>query len=138
MDATQIRERFLNLIEDSRRLISEFRLVEDIFKDITRNIKEKKLTEAATKGEILREVLDAHDGLEESDQGRSFSAFWSFLKKKVIGTSSQKITFFHLLRSVTFLFISLLDHLGMVFLIPDICLIPPKRNPDAITLNLQW
>lgn len=79
MDATQIRERFLNLIEDSRRLISEFRLVEDIFKDITRKIKEKKLKEAMTKGEILREVLDAHDGLEESDQGRSFSAFWSFL-----------------------------------------------------------
>lgn len=79
MDATQIRERFLNLIEDSRRLISEFRLVEDIFKDMTRKIKEKKLTEIATKGEILREVLDAHDDLEESDQGRSFSAFWSFL-----------------------------------------------------------
>jgi Protein of unknown function (DUF3375) len=79
MDATQIRERFLNLIEDSRRLISEFRLVEDIFKDITRKIKEKKLKEVVTKGEILREVLDAHDGLEESDQGRSFSAFWNFL-----------------------------------------------------------
>jgi hypothetical protein len=79
MDATQIRERFLNLIEDSRRLISEFRLIEDIFKDITRKIKEKKLTEAVTKGEILGEVLDAYDGLEESDQGRSFSAFWSFL-----------------------------------------------------------
>jgi len=79
MDATQIRERFLNLIEDSRRLISEFRLVEDIFKDITRRIKEKKLKETMTKGEILREVLDAHDGLEESDQGRSFSAFWGFL-----------------------------------------------------------
>jgi len=79
MDSTQIRERFLNLIEDSRRLISEFRLVEDIFKDITRKIKEKKLKETATKGEILREVLDAYDGLEESDQGRSFSAFWNFL-----------------------------------------------------------
>ena len=38
MDATQVRERFLNLIEDSRRLISEFRLVEDIFKDLTRKI----------------------------------------------------------------------------------------------------
>lgn len=79
MDSTQIRERFLNLIEDSRRLISEFRLVEDIFKDITRSIKEKKFKETLTKGEILREVLDAHEGLEESDQGRSFSAFWHFL-----------------------------------------------------------
>ena len=95
MDATQIRERFLNLIEDSRRLISEFRLIEDIFKDITRKIKEKKLKEAVTKGEILQEVLDAHDGLEESDQGRSFSAFWSFLisedQQNQLRTFSEKI-----------------------------------------------
>src|SRR3990167_7692117 len=79
MDGTQIRERFLNLIEDSCRLISEFRLVEDIFKEITKTIKEKKLQEMATAGEILRDVLDAHDALEESDQGKSFTAFWHFL-----------------------------------------------------------
>lgn len=95
MDATQIRERFLNLIEDSRRLVSEFRLVEDIFKDITREIKEKKLKETQTKGEILGEVLDAHDSLEESDQGRSFSAFWSFLisedQQNQLKTLSEKI-----------------------------------------------
>lgn len=95
MDATQIRERFLNLVEDSRRLISEFRLIEDIFKDITRKIKEKQLKETVTKGEILREVLDAHDGLEESDQGRSFSAFWSFLisedQQNQLRTFSEKI-----------------------------------------------
>lgn len=95
MDATQIRERFLNLIEDSRRLVSEFRLVEDIFKDITRKMKEKKLKEAVTKGEILRDVLDAHDALEESDQGRSFSAFWHFLisgdQQNQLKTFSEKI-----------------------------------------------
>ncbi len=79
MDSTQIRERFLNLLDDSRRLLSEFRLVEDIFKDLTRQIKEKKLKESLTKGDILRQVLDAHDHLEESDQGKSFSAFWNFL-----------------------------------------------------------
>lgn len=95
MDPTQIRERFLHLIEDSRRLISEFRLIEEIFKDITRKIKEKKLKEAVTKGEILREVLDAHDALEESDQGRSFAAFWHFLisgdQENQLRTYSEKI-----------------------------------------------
>lgn len=95
MDATQIRERFLNLMEDSRRLISEFRLVEDIFKELTRKIKEKKLKEVVTKGEILREILDAHDGLEESDQGRSFLAFWRFLisedKQNQLKVFSEKI-----------------------------------------------
>lgn len=95
MDPTQIRERFLHLMEDSRRLISEFRLIEEIFKDITRKIKEKKLKEAVTKGEILREVLDAHDALEESDQGRSFAAFWHFLisgdQQNQLRTYSEKI-----------------------------------------------
>jgi hypothetical protein len=36
------------------------------------------------KGEILAQVLDMHDALEESDQGKSFRAFWDFLM------SSQK------------------------------------------------
>lgn len=40
MDSTQIRERFLHILDDSRKLISDFRLVEDIFKNITRQIKE--------------------------------------------------------------------------------------------------
>ncbi|MBF0206327.1 MAG: DUF3375 domain-containing protein [Oligoflexia bacterium] len=79
MDGTLIRERFLNLIEDSRRLISDFCLVEDIFKDLTQKIKEEKLKEFVTKGEILGQILDAYDYLEESDQGKSFNAFWNFL-----------------------------------------------------------
>jgi hypothetical protein len=79
MDATQVRERFLNLIDDSRRLISDFGLVEEIFKELTQKIKEKKLIEFVTKGQILGEILDAYDYLEDSDQGKSFNAFWDFL-----------------------------------------------------------
>jgi hypothetical protein len=79
MDATQVRERFLHLIDDSRRLISDFGLVEEIFKELTQKIKEKKLVEFVTKGQILGEILDAYDYLEDSDQGKSFNAFWDFL-----------------------------------------------------------
>lgn len=79
MDVTQVRERFLNLIDDSRRLVSDFGLVEEIFKELTQKIKEKKLIEFVTKGQILGEILDAYDYLEESDQGKSFNAFWDFL-----------------------------------------------------------
>lgn len=79
MDVTQVRERFLNLIDDSRRLVSDFGLVEEIFKELTQKIKEKKLIEFVTKGQILGEILDAYDYLEDSDQGKSFSAFWDFL-----------------------------------------------------------
>lgn len=79
MDVTQVRERFLNLIDDSRRLVSDFGLVEEIFKELTQKIKEKKLIEFVTKGQILGEILDAYDYLEDSDQGKSFNAFWDFL-----------------------------------------------------------
>ncbi len=79
MDSTHIRERFLNLIEDSRRLISDFRLVEDIFQELTHNVKTQKLQEMVTKGDILSQVLDSYEYLEESDQGKSFEAFWNFL-----------------------------------------------------------
>lgn len=79
MDETLIREKFLNLIEDTRRLISDFCLVEDIFKDLTASIKRRKIQETVQRGMILGEVLDAYDYLEESDQGKSFDAFWQFL-----------------------------------------------------------
>ncbi len=79
MDDTLIREKFLNLMEDARRLISDFSLVEDIFKELTTNIKKRKIQEAVQRGIILGEVLDAYDMLEESDQGKSFDAFWQFL-----------------------------------------------------------
>lgn len=79
MDDTLIREKFVNLIEDARRLISDFCLVEDIFKDLTATIKKRKIQESVQRGVILGEVLDAYDYLEQSDQGKSFDAFWQFL-----------------------------------------------------------
>jgi len=79
MDGTLIKERFLNLIEDARRLMSDFSLVEEIFKNLSQKIKEQKLKEFVSKGEILGQILDAYDYLEESDQGKSFDAFWNFL-----------------------------------------------------------
>ncbi|PWU19804.1 MAG: hypothetical protein C5B49_05155 [Bdellovibrio sp.] len=91
MDATQIRERFLNLLDDSRRLVSDFGLVEEIFKELTQKIKEKKLIEFVTKGQILGEILDAYDYLEESDQGKSFHAFWDFLMSSEMQTDLNEM-----------------------------------------------
>ena len=79
MDPTQVREGFLNLIDDSRRLISDFGWVDEIFKEMAQKIKERQLVEFFTRGQILGEILDAYDYLEDSDQGKSFSAFWDFL-----------------------------------------------------------
>lgn len=79
LDETHAREKFLNIIEDARRLLADFRLIEDIFKDITQKVKNEKMRDLVTKGAILGQVLDAYDYLENSDQGKSFDAFWNFL-----------------------------------------------------------
>ena len=76
---TQIRERFYKASEEARRLLADFREVEGNFRDITRSVQEQRLLEDATKGDIVGYVLDADTALAESDQGRSFNAFWRFL-----------------------------------------------------------
>ena len=76
---TQIRERFYGINKLGRELISDFKEVEQNFKDITRNIYEKQTQKNVTKGEILGYTLDATDELKESDQGKSFYTFWRFL-----------------------------------------------------------
>lgn len=75
----QIKSRFEDINRLTNELIGDFREVEDNFKDITRGIYEKQTNNSLTKGTILRYTFDALDELKESDQGKSFYAFWSFL-----------------------------------------------------------
>lgn len=78
-DDLRKREYLSHIMEDSRRLLADFALIEDIFKDHARQLKEKMVTAQLSKGDLLAQVLDMHDALEESDQGKSFRAFWDFL-----------------------------------------------------------
>jgi hypothetical protein len=75
----QVQERlelFTRLCYD---LISDFREVEDNFKQIHRNIVEQHTKAELNKGAILGYAFEAYDSLRGSDQGRSFYAFWEFL-----------------------------------------------------------
>lgn len=76
---TQIKERFYEIGKLGRELLSDFKEVEQNFKAITRSIYEKQAREKMRKGAILGYTLDATDELRDSDQGRSFHAFWRFL-----------------------------------------------------------
>ena len=78
-NTTQIKERFFKASDEARRLLADFREVDANFRDVTRQIQERRLLEDATQGDIVGYVLDADDALSESDQGRSFDAFWQFL-----------------------------------------------------------
>lgn len=76
---TQIKERFYEVNKISRELLSDFKEVEQNFKDIIRNIYERQSDKAYSKGKIVGYALDAIEELKQKDQGKSFYAFWQFL-----------------------------------------------------------
>lgn len=76
---TQIKERFFEISRTARELTADFKEVEQNFKDITLNIYKKQTQRDLHKGDILGYALDATEALKESDQGKSFYAFWQFL-----------------------------------------------------------
>ena len=78
-NATQINERFQNLLEISRQLLGDFREVERHFRTVTEDIAVRQTDTTATRGGIVSQTLDAQDRLRESSQGQSFYAFWDFL-----------------------------------------------------------
>ncbi len=76
---TQIKERFYNVTKTARDLLSDFKEVEHNFKDISLNIYRQQTKQGIHRGQILGYTLDATEQLKDSDQGRSFYAFWQFL-----------------------------------------------------------
>jgi hypothetical protein len=79
LDATRIRERFHHIATSARGLLSDFREVEQNFRDLDRIIREKIATFEGGKAVLLEEIFSERDAIADSDQGKSFRAFWDFL-----------------------------------------------------------
>ncbi len=79
MDPTQLRERFLQAVDTARALLADFRQVEQNFRNLDRQVRERITASEEGKGEVLQAVFGEHDAIVDSDQGRSFRAFWEFL-----------------------------------------------------------
>jgi hypothetical protein len=75
----QIKSRFDDITKLTNELIGDFREVEDNFKIIVRSIIEKQSDKSLSKGKLLQHTFDALNELKETDQGKSFYAFWNFL-----------------------------------------------------------
>ena len=75
----QIKSRFDDITKLANELIGDFREVDDNFKTIVRSIIEKQSDKSLSKGRLLRHTFDSLDELKETDQGKSFYAFWNFL-----------------------------------------------------------
>lgn len=75
----EIVPRFNQLNQSAKELLSDFKEVEDNFKEITKGIYQKHADGSLTKSDILEFTFDALDELKDSQQGKSFYAFWSFI-----------------------------------------------------------
>lgn len=79
LDSTAQKERFQQIVQLSRELLSDFRQVEHNFRQLDRHVREQIALWNGAKGDLLTQVLGERDAITESDQGRSFRAFWEFL-----------------------------------------------------------
>lgn len=79
LTAIQAKERFQQIEETSRRLLSDFRQIEENFRGLDRATREKIALSEKGKGSVLDEVFGEHDIIWNSEQGKSFRAFWEFL-----------------------------------------------------------
>jgi flagellar motility protein MotE (MotC chaperone) len=79
MDATQLKERFYQVEQTARALLSDFRQVEQNFRDLDRLVRERIALWEGGKGALLESVFGERDAIADSDQGKSFRVFWDFL-----------------------------------------------------------
>lgn len=79
LDDTAIKDRFLQFQQLARELLADFREVEHNFRQLDRKVREKITLWEGAKGALLDEIMGERDAIVDSDQGRSFRAFWEFL-----------------------------------------------------------
>lgn len=75
----QIKSRFEEVNRLANDLLGDFKEVEDNFKEITQKIYEKQQQHGLSKGQLLADTFDALYALKNTDQGKSFYAFWHFM-----------------------------------------------------------
>ena len=79
LDDTKLRDRFQQFTQIARELLSDFREVEANFRKLDRDVRERIALYEGGKSALLDEIFGERDAITDSDQGRSFHAFWDFL-----------------------------------------------------------
>ena len=79
LDNTALKDRFQQFISMARELLADFREVEQNFRQLDRRARERIALWEGSKGALLAEIMGERDAIADSDQGRSFRAFWDFL-----------------------------------------------------------
>ena len=79
LDDTALKDRFQQFTGMARELLTDFREVEHNFRGLDRNVRERIALWDGAKGALLEEIMGERDAIADSDQGKSFRAFWDFL-----------------------------------------------------------
>jgi hypothetical protein len=79
LDPTARRDRYQQFADTARALLADFREVEANFRRLDRELRERITTWDGAKGQLLDEVVGDRSHIADSDQGRSFRAFYDLL-----------------------------------------------------------
>lgn len=79
LDETALKDRFQQFLQMARELLTDFRQVEQNFRNLDRRVRERIALWEGAKGALLEEIMGERDAIADSDQGKSFRAFWDFL-----------------------------------------------------------
>lgn len=79
LDDTALKDRFQQFMQGARELLTDFREVEHNFRQLDRRVRERIALWEGSKGTLLEDIMGERDAIADSDQGKSFRAFWDFL-----------------------------------------------------------
>ena len=79
LDGSALRDRYQLFASTARDLLSDFREVEENFRDLDRAARERIAAWQGSKGELLTDLVTSRTDISSSDQGRSFQGFYDFL-----------------------------------------------------------
>jgi hypothetical protein len=79
LDTPAQMDRYQQFTATARALLADFREVEANFRTLDRDLREHIASWDGAKGALLDEVLGSRNSIADSDQGKSFQAFYDFL-----------------------------------------------------------
>jgi hypothetical protein len=78
-DESRIKEHFMLIVEQSRKLKYDFSQIEYNFKELNQKAMQEIASSYESKEDVLGSIFDVEDTIRKSDQGKSFFAFWQLL-----------------------------------------------------------
>jgi hypothetical protein len=90
-DDTRLKEDFLLAEETAKRLLADFRQVEQNFRELDMETRKEIIKSDLPKGKLLDDIFSKQDYLWNTDQGKSFKSFWEFLMSESMQSELEEL-----------------------------------------------